>query len=98
MDVSVSITAYPAGGAAAILADLGQAADELGLHTVWATDHLIQADPAAATTDPMLEAYTVLAFLAATTRRVRLGAMVSPVTFRAPALLVKTVTTLDVLS
>jgi F420-dependent oxidoreductase-like protein len=61
-------------------------------------DHLVQADPAAATTDPMLEAYAVLAFLAATTRRVRLGAMVSPVTFRPPALLIKTVTTLDVLS
>jgi F420-dependent oxidoreductase-like protein len=98
MDVSISITAYPSGGAAAALTDIGQAADELGLHTVWATDHLIQADPAAATTDPMLEAYAVLAFLSATTHRVRLGAMVSPVTFRPPALLIKTVTTLDVLS
>lgn len=98
MDVSVSITAYPSGGVAAALADLGQAADDLGLHTVWATDHLIQADPSAAMTDPMLEAYAVLSFLAATTRRVRLGAMVSPVTYRPPALLIKTVTTLDVLS
>ena len=98
MDVSVSITAYPSGGVAAALADLGQAADDLGLHTVWATDHLIQADPAAAITDPMLEAYAVLSFLAATTRRIRLGAMVSPVTYRPPALLIKTVTTLDVLS
>lgn len=98
MDVSISITSYPSGGTAAALTDLGQAADGLGLHTVWATDHLIQADPVAATTDPMLEAYAVLAFLAATTSRVRLGAMVSPVTFRPPALLVKTVTSIDVLS
>jgi F420-dependent oxidoreductase-like protein len=98
MDVSVSITAYPSGGIPAALADLGQAADDLGLHTVWATDHLIQADPSAAITDPMLEAYAVLSFLAATTRRIRLGAMVSPVTYRPPALLIKTVTTLDVLS
>jgi len=98
MDVSVSITAYPSGGVAAALADLGQAADDLGLHTVWATDHLIQADPSAAITDPMLEAYAVLSFLAATTRRIRLGAMVSPVTYRPPALLIKTVTTIDVLS
>jgi F420-dependent oxidoreductase-like protein len=98
MDVSISITGYPSADAAAALTDLGQAADELGLHTVWATDHLIQADPVAATTDPMLEAYAVLAFLSATTHRVRLGAMVSPVTFRPPALLIKTVTTLDVLS
>ena len=98
MDVSVSITSYPSGGAPAALTDLGQAADELGLHTVWVTDHLIQADPAAAVTDPMFEAYTVLAFLAATTRRVRLGAMVSPVTFRPPSVLIKAVTSLDVLS
>ncbi|WP_433365386.1 TIGR03560 family F420-dependent LLM class oxidoreductase [Actinoplanes sp. CA-142083] len=98
MDVSISITSYPATDAPSALTDLGRAADELGLHTVWATDHLIQADPAAAVTDPMLEAYAVLAFLAATTRRVRLGAMVSPVTFRPPALLIKAVTSLDVLS
>jgi F420-dependent oxidoreductase-like protein len=98
MEISAGITSYPSGGEAAALTDLGQAADELGLHTLWATDHLVQADPAASPTDPMFEAYAVLSFLAATTRRVRLGAMVSPVTFRPPALLIKTVTSLDVLS
>ena len=99
MDVSINITAYPGSGdVPAGLADLGRAADDRGLHTIWATDHLMQADPTASPTDPMLEAYSVLNFLAAATRRVRLGAMVSPVTFRAPALLVKIVTTLDVLS
>jgi alkanesulfonate monooxygenase SsuD/methylene tetrahydromethanopterin reductase-like flavin-dependent oxidoreductase (luciferase family) len=46
----------------------------------------------------MLEAYTALGFLAAQTERVRLGTMVSAVTFRAPSLLIKAVTTLDVLS
>jgi F420-dependent oxidoreductase-like protein len=46
----------------------------------------------------MLEAYTTLGFLAARTSRVRLGTMVTGVTFRPPALLVKAVTTLDVLS
>jgi alkanesulfonate monooxygenase SsuD/methylene tetrahydromethanopterin reductase-like flavin-dependent oxidoreductase (luciferase family) len=46
----------------------------------------------------MLEAYTTLGFLAAQTERVRLGTMVTGVTFRPPALLVKAVTTLDVLS
>jgi len=98
MDVSISVTAYPGAGAPAALTDLAQAADERGLHTIWVADHLIQADPAASVTDPMLEAYSVLSYLAAATRRVRLGAMVSPVTFRAPALLIKAVTTLDVLS
>ncbi|SNY47799.1 LLM class flavin-dependent oxidoreductase [Paractinoplanes atraurantiacus] len=80
------------------LKDLGRAADDCGLHTLWVADHLIQADLAAKATDPMLEAYSILCFLSAVTSRVRLGAMVSPVTFRAPALLIKTVTTLDVLS
>jgi F420-dependent oxidoreductase-like protein len=46
----------------------------------------------------MLEAYTTLGFLARATQRVRLGALVGGVHFRHPGLLVKTVTTLDVLS
>ena len=46
----------------------------------------------------MLEAYTTLGYLAARTARIRLGAMVSPVTYREPAVLLKAVTTLDVLS
>jgi F420-dependent oxidoreductase-like protein len=44
------------------------------------------------------ECYTTLAYLAARTERVELGAMVSGVHFRPPAVLVKAVTTLDVLS
>jgi alkanesulfonate monooxygenase SsuD/methylene tetrahydromethanopterin reductase-like flavin-dependent oxidoreductase (luciferase family) len=46
----------------------------------------------------MLEAYTTLGYLAARTDRIRLGTMVTGVTFRPPALLIKAVTTLDVLS
>jgi alkanesulfonate monooxygenase SsuD/methylene tetrahydromethanopterin reductase-like flavin-dependent oxidoreductase (luciferase family) len=46
----------------------------------------------------MLEAYTTLGFLAAATESVQLGTLVTGVTFRPPALLVKAVTTLDVLS
>jgi F420-dependent oxidoreductase-like protein len=62
-------------------------------------DHLLQADPTAGPGETeILEAYTTLGFLAAQTERVRLGTMVTGVTFRPPALLVKAVTTLDVLS
>jgi hypothetical protein len=41
--ISISITAHPGGTAAATaqLADLAWATDEAGLHTIWATDHLI---------------------------------------------------------
>jgi F420-dependent oxidoreductase-like protein len=82
------------------LSRIAQAADTGGLHGVWVADHLLQADPIGARPGEteMLEAYTTLGFLAARTRRVRLGTLVTAVTFRPPALLVKAVTTLDVLS
>ncbi len=74
-------------------------ADQAGVDTVWVVDHLLQADPTAAPGETeMLEAYTTLGFLAGQAERVRLGTMVTGVTFRPPALLVKAVTTLDVLS
>jgi F420-dependent oxidoreductase-like protein len=100
MKLSISITNYswPRGEVASGLADLSAAIDETGLDTVWVADHLLQADPSSTPQAEMLEAYTTLGYLAARTERVRLGAMVSPVTYRAPSLLIKQVTTLDVLS
>src|SRR5919107_5559633 len=105
MRVSINVTNYswPGGrqgrGLGGELAWLVGAADEAGVDTVWVADHLLQADPTAGPDDTeMLEAYTTLGFLAARTERARLGTMVTGVTFRPPALLVKAVTTLDVLS
>ena len=103
MRVSITVTNYSwPGGPRRLgseLARLVRDADQAGVDTVWVADHLLQADPTAAPGDTeMLEAYTTLGFLAAQTERVRLGTMVTGVTFRPPALLVKAVTTLDVLS
>src|SRR6266576_3784987 len=103
MRVSISVTnfSWPSGpgGLGAELVRLVRAADQAGVDTVWVADHLIQADPTAGPDQTeMLEAYTTLGFLAAQTQRVRLGTMVSPAALRPPALLVKTVTTLDALS
>jgi F420-dependent oxidoreductase-like protein len=103
MRVSISVTNYSwpdgPGGLGPRLARVAGQADEAGVDTVWVADHLLQADPTAPAGDTeMLEAYTTLGFLAAQTGRVRLGTMVTGVTFRPPALLVKAVTTLDVLS
>jgi F420-dependent oxidoreductase-like protein len=102
MRVSVNITNYSwPDGPAGLGAQLGRvvrAADEAGMDTVWVSDHLIQADPTSTPDSEMLEAYTTLGFLAAQTERVRLGTMVTGVTYRPPALLIKAVTTLDVLS
>jgi F420-dependent oxidoreductase-like protein len=83
---------------AANLAEVARAADEAGIDTLWVGDHLLQADPTASPEQEMLEGYTTLGFLASCTSRVRLGTMVTAATYRAPALLVKAVTTLDVLS
>jgi F420-dependent oxidoreductase-like protein len=103
MRVSIGVTNYSwPGGPDAIgarLAELARGADQAGVDTLWVVDHLLQADPTAPPDDTeMLEAYTTLGFLASQTERVRLGTMVTGVTFRPPALLVKAVTTLDALS
>ncbi|ACQ79677.1 Luciferase-like monooxygenase [Beutenbergia cavernae DSM 12333] len=103
MRISISTTNYswPGGPStfARHLAEIGRRADDAGFHTVWVPDHLIQADPnAGADERDMLEAYTTLGYLAACTERVHLGTAVTAATFRAPALLVKAVTTLDTLS
>ena len=102
MRVSITITDYSwPGGPAALggqLVDVARAADDAGLDTVWVADHLLQADPNSTPDGEMLEAYSVLGFLAGRTERIRLGTLVTAVTYRAPALLVKAVTTLDVLS
>lgn len=102
MKLSISVTNYswpdgPAGIAPGLRA-VARAADDGGIDTLWVADHLLQMDPNASVDEPMLEAYTTLGFLAAATRSVRLGAMVTWATIRSPALVVKTVTTLDVLS
>ncbi|MDR3082797.1 MAG: TIGR03560 family F420-dependent LLM class oxidoreductase [Streptomyces sp.] len=104
MRLSISITNFswrdPDRGLAEQLAEIAVAADAGGLHGVWVSDHLLQVDPfgAGPGETEMLEAYTALGYLAARTSRVQLGALVSPVTFREPAMLIKAVTTLDVLS
>jgi F420-dependent oxidoreductase-like protein len=97
--ISLNVTNFSwPGDIAPNLAEVARAADEAGIDTVWVGDHLLQADPTAAPEQEMLEGYTTLGFLASCTSRVRLGTMVTAATYRAPALLVKAVTTLDVLS
>jgi F420-dependent oxidoreductase-like protein len=99
MRISLNVTNYSwPGDIGVALADVARAADEAGIDTVWVSDHLLQADPTASVEQEMLEGYATLGFLASATSRVRLGTMVTAATYRAPALLVKAVTTIDVLS
>jgi F420-dependent oxidoreductase-like protein len=100
VSISVSDFTWPGGPAAmgGHLSALARAADTAGVHTLWLPDHVIQADPRKSPDAEMLETYTTLGFVAARTERIRLGAMVTPVSYRSPAVLVKAATTLDVLS
>jgi F420-dependent oxidoreductase-like protein len=73
-------------------------AENSGFDSLWVMDHFHQIPPMGADHEPMLEPYTLLAALAPWTRTARLGALVTGVTYRNPAMLAKTVTTLDVVS
>ena len=61
-------------------------------------DHFFQLPDWGSLDDPMLESYTTLGYLAAVTQKIRLGAMVTGVIYRFPGVLVKMISTLDVLS
>ncbi len=74
------------------------AAEDSGFESLWVMDHFYQLPALGGPTQPMLESYTLLGGLAARTSRIRLGTMVTGVTYRNPALLAKIVTTLDVIS
>jgi len=92
--------AWP-GGPAAIRGQLGEiarTAEEAGFDSLWVMDHFFQIRGVGPVEAEMLEAYTTLGYLAGITQKVRLGALVTGVIYRHPGLLVKTVTTLDVLS
>lgn len=75
-----------------------RAAEGAGFSLVTVMDHLYQIQGVGPVTDPMLEGWATLAALARETSTVRLGTLVTGVTYRNPALLAKTATTLDVIS
>ncbi|MER7012749.1 TIGR03560 family F420-dependent LLM class oxidoreductase [Saccharopolyspora sp. NPDC000359] len=89
------------GGPAAIgptVARFAQLADEAGFTSLSTGDHLWQGFNAGGEQAPYLECFTTLAVMAANSKRCRISPVVAGVHFRHPALLAKTVTTLDVLS
>ncbi len=80
------------------LARVVRSADEAGFDSIWVMDHFWQIGGPGSETEPMLEGWTALGFMAAHTQRARLGLMVGGVHYRNPGLWVKAATTLDVLS
>jgi len=75
-----------------------QAAESNGFRLVTVMDHLYQITGVGAEDEPMLEGWSVLNALARETKSVRLGTLVTGVTYRNPALLAKLATTLDIVS
>ena len=80
------------------LAEIGRAADDAGFYSLWVMDHFFQIGMVGPPEHAMLEGYSALSYLAGVTKHVKLGTLVTGVHYRHPGILVKTVTTLDVLS
>lgn len=93
---------YP-GGTAEIrpkLKEIATTAEAAGFHSLWVMDHYYQIKGlfGEAYTDPMMESYTTLGYLAGLTEKAYLGVMVTGVIYRLPSVLLKMVNTLDILS
>lgn len=100
LGLQISSFTWP-GGPEAIgptLARVVRTADEAGFDSLWVMDHFFQIRSIGPAHEPMLEGWTALGFMAAHSRRARLGLMVGGVHYRASGLWIKAATTLDVLS
>jgi F420-dependent oxidoreductase-like protein len=82
----------------ATLGEIATTAEAAGFDSIDVADHVWQHPIMGGPHEPQLEAYTTLGFLAARTERVRLMALATAASYRAPGLLAKIVTTLDILS
>lgn len=80
------------------LAEIARTADEAGFSSLWVMDHFFQIAHVGPPENEMLEGYSALAYLAGITTHVTLGTLVTGVIYRHPGILIKTVSTLDVLS
>ena len=80
------------------LAEIARVADDSGFYSLWVMDHFFQIRGVGPHDNAMLEGYSTLGYMAALTTRVKLGTLATGVIYRYPGILVKTATTLDVLS
>lgn len=101
MQIGVHYSRFPSGpdgSLARTLAETARVADQGGVELFTLMDHYFQMEVFGGPPEPMLEGYTGLGYVAALTERIRLGLLVTGVTYRHPGVLAKTVTTLDTLS
>ena len=107
MKISIQIPNFTFSGGPEVLgsklAEIASTADDAGFASIWVMDHFFQIGGRGGSflgpaEDNMLEGYSTLSYLAGKTKKVKLGTMVTGVVYRPPGILIKTVTTLDVLS
>jgi alkanesulfonate monooxygenase SsuD/methylene tetrahydromethanopterin reductase-like flavin-dependent oxidoreductase (luciferase family) len=94
----LQVSRFPFADLPAGLADLAATAEAVGFAGLALMDHLVQIPQVGREWEALPEAYTTLSYLAGRTSRIELGALVTGVSLRNPALLAKMVATLDVLS
>ena len=100
LGLQISSFTWPGGDAdiAKSLADIVRTADDAGFDSIWVMDHFLQIGSVGKPEEPMLEGMTALGFMAAHSKRARLGLMVGGIHYRGAGLWIKAATTLDVLS
>jgi F420-dependent oxidoreductase-like protein len=100
LGLQIPIFTWPDGpaGLGAKLAEIARTAEDVGFESVWVMDHFFQIPIVGPAEQEMLEGYSALSYIAGVTTRVQLGTLVTGVTYRHPGILVKTISTLDVLS
>ena len=101
MKLGIGITTFPwpAEEIGPAVSRIATAADEADVDSLWVMDHFFQIRLSGLPPESaMPEAYATLAFLGGLTQRIRLGTLVTSVAYRHPGVLVKTVTSLDVLT
>jgi F420-dependent oxidoreductase-like protein len=104
MHIGLQIPSFKVpGGTAAIRSKLKEVvttAEDSGFYSLWVMDHFYQIRGlfGEAYTDPMLEGYTTLGYIAGLTEKAYLGVLVTGVIYRYPSVLMKMVNTLDILA
>ena len=99
LDVVLQLSRFPWGeDPAAWLTSVALAADEAGFAGLALMDHLIQIPQVGSAWEPIPEPWVTLGLLAGLDTRLRLGTLVTPVTFRPAGIIAKTAATLDSIS
>jgi F420-dependent oxidoreductase-like protein len=107
MRLGIDITKFDWPGSPAsighTLAEIAKTADDLGFYSLWVMDHLFQLGEQfgilhGPINESMIEGYSTIAYMAALTKRIKIGLLVTCVYHRHPSLLIKIISTIDVLS